>query len=121
MSLYGLTLAHGLLDMVHEHAAAHQAEFAGDELAVAVQEKRGRQNTDFVAIADGVFADQDGVIDAHFLGEPGDVFDTGVVIGYADDLESLRAVFFLQLDKPRHLDLARAAIGRSEEHTSELQ
>src|SRR5208282_672302 len=113
-SLYRLALAHGLLDVVHEHAAALQAEFTGDELAVAIQKKRGGQHTDVVAITDGDFADQDGVIDAHFLGEFGDVFGAGVVIGYADDLESLRAVFLLQLDKPRHFDLAGAAISRPE-------
>src|SRR5208283_4284046 len=91
-----------------------QTEFTGDDPAVAVQKKRRGQNTDVVAIADGVFADQDRVVDAHFLREFGDFFSAGVVIGYADDLEALRAVFLLQLDKPRHLDLAGAAIRRPE-------
>src|SRR5882762_6144371 len=36
LSLYRLTLAHGLFDVVDEDAAALQAEFAGDELAVAI-------------------------------------------------------------------------------------
>src|SRR5208282_1589054 len=97
--------------MVDEYAAALQAEFAGDELAVAIQKKSGRQNTDAaVALANGLFADQDGVVDAHLLREFGDVFGAGVVHGYAHDLESLRAVFFLQFDKPRHFDLAGLAI-----------
>src|SRR6266478_907466 len=114
-SLYCLALAEGLFDVVHEDAAALQAEFAGDEPAVTVHEKRCGQHADTaVALSNRFLAEQDGVVDAHFLGEFGDVFGAGVVHGYADDLESLRAVFFLQLDKPWHLDLAWAAIGRPE-------
>ena len=101
--------------MVYEDAAALQTEFAGDELAVAVQKKRGRQHADAsVALANRFFAEQDGVVDAQFLGEFSDVFGAGVVHGYAHDLEPLRAVFILQLDKPRHLDLAGTAIRRPE-------
>src|SRR6266436_171368 len=114
-SLYCLALAEGLLDVVHEDAAALQAEFAGDELAVTVHEKRCGQHADTaVALPNRFLAEQDRVVDAHFLGEFGDVFGAGVVHGYADDLESLGAVFFLQLDEPRHFDLAGAAIRRPE-------
>src|ERR1019366_1773789 len=110
-SLYRLALAQGLLDGVDEDAAALQAEFAGDQLAVAVDEIRCGQHADAaVAFANRFFAEQDGVVDAHFLCEFSDVFGAGIVHGYADDLEALWAVFFLQLDKPRHLDLAGTAI-----------
>src|SRR5208337_5267795 len=94
---------------------ALQAELAGDELAVAVHKERGRQDADSaVALANGLFAEQDGVVDTHLLRELGDVFSAGIVHGYADDLEALRAVFFLQLDEPRHLDFAGLAICRPE-------
>src|SRR5271165_559534 len=115
MSLYRLALAHGLLDMVDEHAAALQAEFAGDDFAVTVQEEGGRKHTDAaIALADRFLAQQDGIIHSHFLDEFGDLVGAGVVHGYADDLESLRAVFFLQLNKPGHFNLAGAAISRPE-------
>src|SRR5208283_1938066 len=98
-----------------EDAAALQTEFAGDELAVAVHKERGWQHAhSAVALANRFFAEQDGVVDAQFLRELSDVFGAGVVHGHADDLKALRAVLLLQLDKPGHLDLARAAIGRPE-------
>src|SRR5271169_1578525 len=101
--------------MVDEDAAALQAEFTGYDLAVAIHEKRGGQRIDAaVALSDGLCAEQNGVVDAHFLGEFGDVFGGGVVHGDAYDLESLRAVFILQLDKPRHLDFAGTTISGPE-------
>src|SRR5208282_6666637 len=85
LSLYRLALAQGPLDMVDEYAAALQAKFAGDELAVAIQKKRGREHADAaISVCNGIFADQDGVVDSHFLGEFCDVFSAGVVHGYAD-------------------------------------
>src|ERR1035437_8749131 len=110
-SLCRLALAQGLLDVVDADAAALQAEFARDELAVAVDEIRCGQHADAaVAFANRFFAKQDGAVDAHLLREFSDIFGAGIVHGYADDREALRAVFFLQLDKPRHLDLAGTAI-----------
>ncbi len=107
-----MALVHGLFDVVDEDAAALQAEFAGDDLTVAVHEKGGGQHANAaVAVGDRVFADQNGVIDAHILGKFGDIVGAGIVHGYADDLESIGAVFFLELDKPGHLDLAGTAVG----------
>src|SRR5450631_3403558 len=107
-----MALAEGLFDIVHEIAATAQTEFAGDEFAVAVQEEScGEDANSTVALSYGFFSDEDGVVDAHFFREFGDVFGAGVVHGNAHDLETLGAVFFLELDKPRHLDLAGAAIG----------
>src|SRR5208283_4552130 len=111
MSLYGLAVAHGLFDVVHEDTAALQAEFAGDELAVAIHKERGWQHADAaVAVGNGILADQDGVVDVHFLRELRYFFGAGVVHGHADDLKSLRAILFLHLYKPRHFDLAGTAI-----------
>lgn len=110
-----MALVHSLFDMVDEDAAALQAEFAGDDLAVAVHKKcRGQHADAAIAVGDRVFADQNGVIDAHILGKFGDIVGAGIVHGYTDDLESVGAVFLLQLDKPGHLDLAGPAVSRPE-------
>jgi len=111
LSLYRVALAQGFFEVVHEIATAAQAEFAGGYLAVAVHKKCCGQNADAaVAIGNGIFANQDGIIDAHFFGELCDLFIAGIVHGYADDLESLGTVFFLELDKPGHLDFAGSAV-----------
>ena len=67
-----------------------------------------------VLVADRFFSDQDGIVHAHILGEFADVFLAGVIHGDADDLQSLRAVLFLQVDEPGHFDFAGAAPGRPE-------
>ena len=110
-----MALAQGLFDVVDEDTAALQAEFTGDQLAIAIQEERGWQHADAaIVLSDRFFSDKNGIVDAHFPSEFRDVFSAGVVHGYADDLETLWAVFLLQFDKPGHLDLARSAIGRPE-------
>src|SRR5258708_24958959 len=116
LRLYWLRLAECLFDVVDEDAAALQAEFTGYQLAFSVDEERCREHANTaVALADRVFPQQNRVVYGQLLGELRNVVRVGVFVhGYADDLESLRAVFLLQPDEQGHLDFAGLAPGGPE-------
>jgi len=72
-----MVLNWGPFDVVHEIAPASQTEFASDDLAIAIQEKRGGQKAQAtIALLNRFVANQDGVVDAHFRREFDDVFGT---------------------------------------------
>jgi len=84
------------------------------DLALAVdQEGDGEAEDSAVLLADFCVAHDDRVIHFELLGEGGDGVG-GVVHGDADDLESLRGVFVLQVDEVWDLGAARFAPGGPE-------
>jgi hypothetical protein len=101
--------------VVHKYAAALQAKLASQDFAVAINEERGWKHADAaITLPYRFLTQQNRVIDPHILGKPGNIVRAGVVHGDAHNLQSLRAIFFLQLDKPWHLDLAGTAPGGPE-------
>src|SRR6266567_874566 len=108
-------LSEGLLNIVFNFRAANQAEHPVHDLAVAADVEGGRKiRNAAILVAHRFFPNQDRVVDAHFLCEAGDLLGTGVVHGYAQHLQPLRAIFFLQVHKPRHFYLAGLTPGRPE-------
>src|SRR5262249_44732463 len=61
-----------------------------------------------------LFSDHDRIVHPHLLSELGNFLRTRIVHSDAEDLQALRAVLFLQIYKPGHLDLAGLAPGRPE-------
>src|SRR5215467_11433875 len=96
--------------MVYKHAAALQSELARYELAVPTDKERRWQHADAaVTLPYRFFSQQYGIVDIHRFYKLRDVFGRRVILGDAHNLQPLRPVLFLQLDEPRHLDLARSA------------
>src|SRR5579871_1116573 len=74
----GCLLPECFLDVIHKEAAALQAEFAGDNLAVAVDEESCRQYVhSAVSLANSFLPDQYRIVNAHFLHERLDVLRAG--------------------------------------------
>lgn len=107
-------------DVLLEGGALDDAGVADGDAAFPVDEQGKRHRFQVEAIAEGLVADDDGVLHAFLLGKGADQLRAAVVHGDTDDGEAVLPVLPVEVDVPGQLDLAAAAPGSPEVEQDDL-